>query len=129
MQLENQSAGSFKSWLWLCYYFFDLFLMDTGLIKYTLLIPYCIQNKNILYYQPFKALNSVSELHFQPDILFHSYLHMWLQCFEKPSHSAHVYASFSLLRANDMPIPTMLIPPHIRIVLDLQARRSSSSGQ
>lgn len=45
MQLENQSAGNFKSRLWLCYYFFDLFLMDTGLIKYTLLILYCIQNK------------------------------------------------------------------------------------
>ena len=82
-----------------------------SLIECTLLIPNCIWNQIYSVTKHSKALKSVSELHFQPDILLCSYLNMWLHCPEMPSHSAPVCASFSPLRANNMQTSAMLISP------------------
>lgn len=145
MQLENQSAGTFRSWLWLCYYFLDLFVMDTGLAlwssglswlppafgtKHTLL-PSVLFQLPPAYGISHALLPSIlspkaaSELHFQPDILPHSFLTMCLHCPEIPSHSAHIHASFSPLRAKKMSrLCNAHSYHHVRgVVLAIQARR------
>lgn len=77
MQLENQSAGNFKSWLWSCYNFFDLFCNGHrigSLIKLSLPVPDCSPNK---VDAPTHALKSLPllELH-----LLHSCMYTLL-CF------------------------------------------------
>lgn len=73
-QLENQSAGNFKSWLWSCYNFFDLFFNGhrTGsLIKLALPVPYCMPNKSGCFNTSTEILTSVGVAFF---VLLHVYL-------------------------------------------------------
>lgn len=77
MQLENQSAGNFKSWLWSCYNFFDLFCNGHrigSLIKLTLSVPDCLPNKVCALTHALKSL-PLLELH-----LLHSCMYTLL-CF------------------------------------------------
>lgn len=62
MQLENQSAGNFKSWLWSCYNFFDLFCNGHrigSLIKLALPVPDCLPNKVCALTHALKSPTSV----------------------------------------------------------------------
>lgn len=104
MQLENQSAGNFKSWHCSCYNFFDQFFNghQTGsLIKLALPVPYCMPNTVGASTQVLKYL-PLLDLHLLHSCLYIS-LHFvvfaagpWLITSEEQQHLSSTYAHATL---------------------------------